>query len=163
MTAQAREHLKHEVMVGGGFNMLFNGGIAYWLLSGGPAMAWTGSSSFVVDIFATAFILPFIVALIVIPMHKRKLAKGTLETMNFGADSLLQGWVNRLPKSTLGNAFCFGIIGMCLAPPLPLLAFYLGGVELIAPLYYSIFKGIWAGLMAGVLVIPMVMYALRRQ
>ncbi|MFT4826347.1 MAG: hypothetical protein ACI9J0_004292, partial [Cryomorphaceae bacterium] len=61
MTAQAREHLKHEVMVGGGFNMLFNGGIAYWLLSGGPAMAWTGSSSFVVDIFATAFILPFIV------------------------------------------------------------------------------------------------------
>lgn len=161
MTAQARDHLKHEVIVSGGSNMIFNGGIAYWLLSGGPAMAWTGSSSFVVDIFATAFILPFIVALIVIPMHKRKLAKGTIETVDFGAGSLLQRWVNRLPESTLGNAFCFGIIGLCFVAPLPLLAFYLSGVEQIVPLHYSIFKGIWAGIMAGVLVIPMVMSALK--
>ncbi len=161
MAAQARDHLKHEVMVGGGSNMIFNGGIAYWLLSGGPAMSWSGSSSFVVDIFATAFILPFIVALIVIPMHKRKLAKGTIEPMDFGADSRLQNWVNRLPVSTAGNAFCFGIIGMCLAAPLPLIGFYLAGVEQIIPLYYATFKGIWAGVMAAVLVIPMVMSALR--
>jgi hypothetical protein len=161
MTAKAKQHLKHEAMVGGVSNTVFNGGIAWWLLKGGSALSWSGSNSFVVDIFATAFILPFIVALIVIPMHKRKLANGKIATMDFGPGSYLQGWVNRLPASTLGNAFWFGIAGMCLVAPIPLIAFYLTGVEQIAPLNYAIFKGIWAGLMAAALVIPMVMSALR--
>ena len=161
MTAQAKDHLKHEALVGGISNMVFNGLIAWLLLKGGAALTWGGDNSFVVDIVATAFILPFIVALIVIPMHKRKLAKGSIEPMNFGKNSSLQGWVNRLPASTLGNAFCFGIAGMRLVAPIPLAAFYLGGIEQIPPTNYAIFKGVWAGLMAAVLVIPMVMSALR--
>jgi hypothetical protein len=161
MTAQAISHLKHEALVGGVSNTIFNGLIAWLLLKGGAALTWGGANSFVVDIIATAFILPFIVALIVIPMHKRKLAKGTIEPMNFGENSSLQGWVNRLPVSTLGNAFWFGIAGMCLVAPIPLAAFYLGGIEQIPPANYAIFKGVWAGLMAAVLVIPMVMSALR--
>jgi hypothetical protein len=161
MSDQARNHLKHEVIVGGGSNTLFNGLIAWWLLKDGDALSWGGSNSFVVDIFATAFLLPFIVALIVIPMHKRKLAKGNIATMDFGSGSRLQGWVNRLPASTLGNALCFGMVGMCLIAPLPLIGFFLTGVEQIVPVHYAIFKGLWAGLMAGVLVIPMVMSALR--
>lgn len=162
MTDQARNHLKHEALVGGLSNAVFNGGIAWWLLKEGPAMSWSGSSSFVVDIFATSFILPFIVALIVIPMHKRKLAGGKISTMDFGSESRVQNWVNRLPASTLANAFWFGIAGIFLAAPLPLLAFYLAGVEQIVPLHYAIFKGLWAGSMAAILVLPMVMSALRR-
>ena len=140
---------------------MFNGLIAWWLLAGGSALGWTGDSSFVIDIFATAFLLPFIVALIVMPLQKRKLNKGQLSTIDLGAGSPLQSIVNRLPGSTLANAFCFGLAGMCLIAPLPLLGFYLAGVEQIAPLNYAIFKGLWAGLMAAVLVVPMVMSALR--
>ena len=162
MTDQARNHLKHEALVGGLSNTVFNGGIAWWLLKGGPAMSWSGGSSFVVDIIATSFILPFIVALIVIPMHKRKLARGKISTMDFGPGSRVQGWVNRLPTSTLANAFWFGLAGICLAAPPPLLAFYLAGVDQIVPLHYAIFKGLWAGAMAAILVLPMVMSALRR-
>jgi len=161
MSAQARQHLKRESLIGGISNTAFNGLIAWWLLAGGSALTWLGGNSFVVDIFATAFILPFIVALIVIPIHKRKLAKGTIDTMDFGAGSRLQSWVNRLPASTPGNAVWFGMIGMCLVAPLPLMGFYLAGVEQIAPLHYAIFKGLWAGLMAAILVVPMVMSALR--
>ncbi len=159
MTAKA--HLKHEALVGGVSNTVFNGLIAWLLLKGGGALTWSGSSSFVVDIFATAFILPFIIALIVIPIHKRKLTKGAIAVMDFGPGSRLQAWVNRLPASTLGNAFWFGIVGMCLAAPIPLVAFYLAGVEQIIPLHYAIFKGLWAGLMAAALVVPMVISALR--
>lgn len=162
MIEQAKQHLRHEALVGGLSNAVFNGGIAWWLLKDGPALAWSGEHSFVIDIFATAFILPFIVALIVIPMHRRKLAHGSISTMDFGLHSGVQRWVNRLPQSTAGNAFWFGLIGLCLAPVLPLIGFYLAGVEQIEPVSYATFKGLWAGLMAAVLVIPMVMSALRK-
>ena len=161
MNTDAKAHLRHEAVVGGVSNTLFNGVIAWLLLKGGSALSWSGSNSFVVDILATAFILPFIVALIVIPIHKRKLAKGRINTMNFGPESTLQAWVNRLPTGLLGNAFWFGVAGMSLVAPLPLIGFYIAGVEQIAPLNYAIFKGVWAGLMAAILVIPMVMSALR--
>jgi hypothetical protein len=45
--------------------------------------------------------------------------------------------------------------------PATLLGFQLAGVEKIAPLSYAIFKGVWAGLVAAVLVVPMVLIALR--
>ena len=41
------------------------------------------------------------------------------------------------------------------------LGFYIAGIVVVAPLHYAIFKGIWAGLMAAVLVVPMVLLALR--
>ena len=162
MTSNTKQHLRHEALVGGISNAVFNGGIAWWLLKDGPALAWSGEHSFVIDIFATAFLLPFIVALIVIPIHRRKLARGKISTMDFGLDSRIQRWVNRLPPSTPANAFWFGLTGLCLAPVLPLMGFYSLGVEQIEPLNYAIFKGFWAGLMAAILVIPMVMSALRK-
>ena len=45
--------------------------------------------------------------------------------------------------------------------PITLAGFYLLGVEQVSPLHYAIFKGLWAGLMAGILVVPMVLVALR--
>jgi len=161
MTTNSYSHLKHEALVGGVSNTVFNGLIAWWMLAGGAALGWGGSNSFVIDIFATAFLLPFIVAVIVMPMQKKKLAKGALSPINLGADSVLQSLVNRLPQSTFANACCFGLAGMALVAPLPLIGFYLAGVEQIPPLNYAVFKGLWAGAMAAVLVIPMVMSALR--
>ena len=134
MTDQARQHLKKEIMIGGGSNMVFNGLIAWLLLRGGEPLGWSGSGNFVGDVIATAFILPFIVALIVIPIHKRKLEKGKIEHMDFGKTSTLHSWVNRLPASTAGNAFWFGIAGMCIFAPLALLTFLIAGVEQFTPL-----------------------------
>lgn len=161
MSDHAHEHLRHEVLVGGISNMFFNGVIAWLLLKGGPAQTWGGSHSFAIDIIATAFILPFIVALIVIPLQKSKLAKGKLVPINLGPLSKLQALVNRLPGSTFLNALIFGLLGMCVIAPLTLLGFYLLGVTAVSPLHYAIFKGIWAGAMAGLLVLPMVLSALR--
>ena len=63
----ARSHLRHEVLVGGISNTIFNGLIAWLLLKSGPALGWGGQNSFAVDMLATGLLLPFIVALIVIP------------------------------------------------------------------------------------------------
>jgi hypothetical protein len=161
MSAQAKKYLKHEIFITGISNGLFNALIAWLLLKEGPALIWGGDKGFVGDLTASAFILPFIIALIVISVQKRKLRKGKLQTIDFGAGSALQRMVNRLPQSKTANAFCFGIAGIIIAVPLPLLGFHLIGIEQIEALNYAIFKGIWAGLLSAILIVPMVMSALR--
>lgn len=161
MSAQVAAHLRHEAMVGGVSNTVFNGVIAWLLLKNGAPLAWTGASSFVIDVCATAFLLPFIVALIVIPLQKGKLAKGKLAVIDLGGQSRVQQLVDKMPDSTFANALLFGLAGLCLIAPLTLLAFNLVGVVEVSPLHYAIFKGLWAGLMAAVLVLPMVLVALR--
>jgi hypothetical protein len=159
----ARAHLKHEVLVGGISNTVFNGLIAWLLLRNGPALAWGGEHSFAVDVVATALLLPLIVALIVIPLQRGKLRKGKLQPIDLGSQSIFQGFANRLPSSTFKSAVIFGVLGMCVIAPLTLAGFYLFGVQQVPPINYAIFKGLWAGLMAGVLVVPMVLLALRSE
>jgi hypothetical protein len=159
--ATARDHLRHEMLVGGISNTIFNGLIAWLLLKSGPALAWGGQHSFAVDVIATALLLPFIVALIVIPLQRSKLNKGKLQPIHLGSASFMQRAADKLPAGTFKSALLFGLFGLCIIAPLTLLGFYLVGVEQVHPLNYSIFKGIWAGLMAAVLVVPMVLLALR--
>jgi hypothetical protein len=158
MATDAKKHLHHEVLVGGVSNTFFNGLIAWLLLKSGPALGWGNFSG---DIIATALILPFIVALIVIPLQRGKMNKGKLDPISLGAGSFMQSLADRFPASVFKSALLFGLLGMCVIAPLTLLGFYLLGVQQVAPVHYAIFKGLWAGLMAGLLVIPMVLCALR--
>ncbi len=161
MSQDASAHLRHEVLVGGISNMVFNGLIAWLLLRGGSALTWGGEHSFVVDVLATAFLLPFIVALIVIPLQRGKLRKGKLQPLSLGQDSALQSLADRFPDSVFKGALLFGLIGVAVVAPLTLLGIYLAGIQSFQPAAYAAFKGVWAGLMAGLLVIPMVLVALR--
>ncbi len=159
--AYAIDHLRHEILVGGISNTIFNGLIAWLLLRSGPALQWSGKHSFAVDVIATGLLLPLIVALIVIPLQRAKLAKGKLQAIDLGPSSFIQSIANRMPASTWKSALLFGLFGMCVIAPVTLVGFQLAGVEQIAPLSYAIFKGVWAGLVAAVLVVPMVLIALR--
>ena len=154
-------HLQHEALVGGVSNAFFNGLIAWLLLRNGPALAWGGEHSFAVDVIATSLLLPLIIALIVIPLQRSKLSRGKLHSINLGAGSRLQGIADRFPTSTFKSALLFGLLGICLIAPLTLAGFFALGIDSVAPLHYAVFKGIWAGLMAAVLVLPMVLLALR--
>lgn len=157
----SREHIRNDVLVSVISNTLFNGLAAWLLLRGGPALRWSGEHSFVVDVVATGLLLPLIVALIFIPLQRGKLNKGKLQAINLGAASSLQSVADLFPASTFKNALLFGLIGMVIIAPLTLLGFYLVGVEEASPPQYAVFKGIWAGLVAGILVVPMVLIALR--
>ena len=161
MATSDTAHLQHEALVGGVSNAFFNGLIAWLLLRNGPALAWGGEHSFAVDVIATSLLLPLIIALIVIPLQRSKLSKGKLQSINLGAGSRLQAIADRFPTSTFKSALLFGLLGMCLIAPLTLAVFFALGIESVAPLHYALFKGVWAGLMAAVLVLPMVLLALR--
>ena len=161
MSQDPRSHLRHEVLVGGISNMVFNGLIAWLLLRGGAALTWGGEHSFMIDVFATALLLPFIVALIVIPLQRGKLRKGKLQPISLGTDSALQSLADRFPNSVFKSALLFGLIGVAVIAPITLLGIYLAGIQSFEPTAYAVFKGVWAGLMAGLLVVPMVLVALR--
>ena len=161
MSRDARAHLKREALVGGISNAVFNGLIAWLMLRGGPDLYWTGTNSFVIDILATAFLLPFIVALIVIPLHRRKLRKGVLQPMKLEAGSLLQSLADLFPRGLVKSSLLFGFAGMLIFAPMALLFIYAGGIAFFTPAAYAAFKGAWAGLMAAALVIVMVLVALR--
>jgi hypothetical protein len=154
-------HLKHEALVSGVSNAFFNGIIAWLLLRSGPALQWGGEHSFAVDIIATALLLPLIVALIVIPLQRSKLRKGKLQAISLAKTSGLQQFADCFPRATGKSALLFGLTGLLVVAPLTLAGFYVLGVEEVVPLNYALFKGLWAGAMAAVLVLPMVLVALR--
>lgn len=161
MTTSTAGHLRHETLVGGLSNAIFNGLVAWLLLRGGSALSWGGEHSFVVDILATAFLLPMIVALIVIPLQRRKLQRGELPVMDLGSASALQRLANRFPDEVLPSALLFGLLGLSTIAPLTLLGLRLAGIAEFAPVHYAVFKGLWAGLVAALMVLPMVLCALR--
>lgn len=154
-------YIKKETAISGISNTVFNGVIAWLLLRGGDALQWGGQHSFVIDLFATAFLLPFIVAFIVIPLQRRKVRQEKLPAMALDLESHTQRMVSRLPDSLFVNALLFGLAGTLLFAPLALLSFWALAIEQVQPVNYAIFKGFWAGLMATVLVIPMLMVGLR--
>lgn len=161
-TATASDHIRHEILVCGISNTLFNGLSAWLLMKNGPALRWQGDHSFVVDVIATGLLLPLIVALIVIPLQRGKLNSGKLPAIDLGDSSIMQSLANRFPASTPKSAGLFGLIGMLVIAPLTLAGFYLLGIDQVSPEQYAVFKGLWAGLIAAVLVVPMVLIALRK-
>lgn len=140
MADDAISHLKHEALVGGGSNAVFNGLIAWLLIRNGPPLQWGGDHSFAVDVLATAFLLPLIVALIVIPLQRGKLRKGKLSAITLDPSSLLQKVADRFPAGTGQCAFLFGLVGLLVIAPVTLAGFYLFGVQQVSPLAYALFK-----------------------
>jgi hypothetical protein len=161
MGSGAEAHLKREALIGGVSNAIFNGLIAWLILRGGPDLAWGGEHSFVIDLLATAFLLPLIVALIVIPLQRRKLTRGDLHPIRLSQGSRLQRVADRFPAATVKSSLLFGLVGLFVFAPIALLVIYAAGIETFSPAGYAIFKGAWAGLLAAALVVIMVLVALR--
>lgn len=161
MDTGLKKHLWKEAVVGGVCNALANGWIAWLLMRGGPDLVWGGSHSFATDILATAFLLPLIVALIVIPLQRRQLARGRLQPIDPACLGVLGGVVARFPRGLFASALLFGLVGLASFAPLALLGIYAAGISAFSPQDFAVFKGVWAGLMAGVLVVGIVLVGLR--
>ena len=153
-------YLRIESIIGGVSNAFFNGVIAWLMLRNAPDRTWSGSTSFAADMVITGFLLPFIVALIVIPIQRGKLRKGKVDTLELDNQSLLSRCTKRLPHSTFRSALIFGSVGALLIAPVTLFCFWVMGIGSVPTMNYIMFKTVWTGLLAALLVIPMVVYAL---
>lgn len=162
MNPELTKHIKKDITVNGVTNAFFNWLAAYLLMKSTPPLEWWGKHSFGIDVIATAFILPFIVALIVIPVSRRKHAKGKLPAWIPNPDSSIESIIARFPRSLFLSALLFGLIGTVVFASVTLLGFYLAGIETVDPVKYSFFKGIWAGFIAFCLAGPMIMLGVKK-
>jgi hypothetical protein len=162
MAQKLTTYLKHECSVNGLTNAFFNGLICWLLIKNSGTITWWGAHNFGYDILATGFILPFIVTLIVIPIQRRKTAKNKTPAFRLDTSNTTQAILSKFPASNIGRASYFGIVGMVIIGGISLLALALAGVQDFTPLEYSIFKGLWAGLLSAILVVPMILLALHK-
>ncbi len=158
-----KTYLTREVTTNGLSNAFFNGLACWYLIKDKGDMIWWGAHSFGVDILATAFILPWIVALIIIPLQKVKLRKQKTFTwdVNNHPDHGMYFLAKRFPEKLWLNAILFGLIGMLFFAPTLLLLIFFSGAEVFTAGEYAIFKGIWAGALAALLTTPMILVGLR--
>jgi len=153
--------IQRVTLVSGASNMVFNGLAAWLLLGGGANLTFAGNHSFAVDVAATAFILPFIVTLIVIPLNRRKRVANKLDAVRLDPAHWLEARLLGFPNQLTLQACIFGAATLLLATPLTLLPLWLLGIHEFTPLGYSVFKGVWAGLIAAALTRPMLLLAVR--
>ena len=153
--------IRRETLVSGLSNTLFNGLIAWLLLRTGSNLTLTGEHSYAIDVMATAFILPFIVTLIVIPLNQRKRAAGKAPSVQLDSGQWLQAALLKFPDKLWRRALCFGLLTMLVVTPLTLVPLWALGIHEFTPLAYSLFKGVWAGLVAAILTRPMLLLALQ--
>lgn len=152
-----RQHICKEVMINGVCNAVLNGYIAWLIIKERASLAMWGAEGFAFDLLATAFLLPFIIALIVIPLSRHKVSKGKIPNICWDADSPLHGLLQRLPQGLMLRALEFGLAGLLIVAPLTLLALLFLGATSFTPLQFAIFKGLWAGLLGGLVVAPLIM------
>lgn len=159
VSATLSVHIKREIIINGVMNTLFNGVIAWWLLKDGGTLTLWGAEGFAIDLAATGTILLFIVALIVMPLNSGKVKKGKLEPTSWQPDNALHRLLQRLPASLFMRALCFALAGLMVLAPLTIAALSVFGIELMEPLNYAIFKGLWAGGIAALMTAPMILLA----
>ncbi len=88
------------------------------------------------------------------------MSKGKALGLEWDHNRLLHGILSKFPKNTFFTSLIFGIFVLLVVVPLTLGLLSITGLTQMSPMTYSIFKGIWAGALAGIMVWPIVTYAL---
>lgn len=152
---------KIETVANGIINAIINGVLAWLMLGGGDNLTPGGDNSYVADTAATAFVLPFILSLIVIFLNRRKLNAGKISPVELSPGKRLHALLARFPQSIWGQAFLFAVIATLVTTPLVIGLLWMAGLPEIPPATYAIFKGAWTGILAAALVRPAMLVALR--
>ncbi len=161
MTHDVVTHIRNEMITTGVSNAIFNGLFAVSLSKGAEAIAFWGlPESIALDITATSIILLFIVALILIPLNHSKVRKGKVEAFQWDNNKTLHRCWQRLPKGLVARAFCFAALGLTVVTPVSCSYYLILGVESMTSQDYAVTKGLWAGIMAAIMCVPMIQLGL---
>ena len=148
LETSVQEHIRSETKKNFWINLILNGVIAYATLHGIAELTTWGEHSYGRDLIITALILCTILSGIFIAVFRHKCKKEQIVPEDDEGQAL--AWL--LPYSPWLAAPWMGIIGACLAVPplLGLLAVFNLGT--MTPLTYALIKGLWAGVLAAIVV-----------
>jgi len=149
-----QRRLHREVLVNVGTNFVANGSIAWFLFRNSTIVSfWDAEANFGYDLLATGAILAIILAMILIPLQRRALVKTPQLLEGLSSESLpASPWdfgvlaYRPIPFQLI----IYGLSGLLIAA-ITLLVFSISGVTTLTPLQYSVFKGVWTGILAGLI------------
>jgi hypothetical protein len=149
-------HVRRAAISNFVFNMLINGGLAWWLLRGNEFLTAWGAAAYGPDLLATGFLLSAAVAAIVMEINRRKAVREGSPPMP-GFWEPLRAVSGR---SRWGVCTAAGLIGLVLSA-LAVVVFASLATSLTVPVYASL-KGLWAGMLAAAIVGPATVLGLER-
>ena len=143
-----------EQGVGSGvFNFVLNGVIAWLLFRSLEHVPLWGQQSIAGDTIGTCFFLPFLTALIVTPLVRRRVSGGSLAALGWTRESHpALGW---LPQGTFARAFVLGLGCALLLGPASVWALGRLNVSELTLWSFVGFKAAFAGILA-LLVTPVI-------
>ncbi len=155
MSKQFSAHVRREAVTNGITNAFFNGVIAWFLVKNRNVIPVWGEEGLAVDFAATSLILVFIVTLIVIPLARRKVAKGEYPGAVWQA-GVVRTFLDFMARRHLvACALLLGLMSVLVFVPPVLLMTELLGIAEFTPAHFALFKGFWAGLVAAGMVVVM--------
>ena len=160
MSDALNAHIRREAIASGVINAVINGLIIWSLKKDGGLIPRGGDQGFAIDIVITAFLLLLLVAVIVIAIQRKKLSKGELSAFTWDTDRASHRMLSRFPHSAWASGFLFGMFGIFIVAPVTLAPMALLGITQMAPAVYIIFKALWTGCLAALMVRPIILVAL---
>lgn len=159
MSTASQGYIVKEASTNGVINAFMNGGFAWYLSAEKLSLPVWGGQGVIVDFIATAAILVFILSLIVLPLQRSKVAKHGLGAVQppFAFIRYL-GWL--APQRDLVKALVLALLAALVSLPLIALVFFLGGVDQLSPLAFTLSKALYTGLVAAAVVPLIILFAM---
>lgn len=158
-----KKHIQREVILNGVLNALINGAIAWWIFKELSEVPMWGEHGFAFDLIMTACLLMFFLSLIVMVLHRRKVAKGSMISQPWDSSKPLHCLLRRSPRSPFLSALLFGALGLFIVAPVTLLPLVLLDINTLSPVAFALFKALWAGLLGALLVGPVILLGIAEQ
>lgn len=144
-------------------NSIVNGLFAWFLSSGKTHLAIYGGAGVFVDYLATTAILIFILTLIVLPMQRKKAPLNM--PVNTATPSYYSTFFAYMSAyRNIAIALLLALYGLILVAPLLLVIFEaisIFGVSELSRLHYSVAKGLLMGIVAALVVRPIIYIAFK--
>jgi len=154
-----QDHIRSETRKNIIINVILNAVIAYATLHSLAEISTWGDKGYGKDLMITGFILCAILGGIFIALFRRK--RNKREIVPMGDEGQTLAWL--LPYSPWLAAPWMGILGACLAAPALLGLLALFDINTLTPISYSLIKGLWAGVLAAIVVPIAIQQGLRAQ
>ncbi|WP_320836776.1 hypothetical protein [Zhongshania sp.] len=160
-----RSYLLRESFVSGLSNAVINGGFAWYLSAGRDRLPILGGNGVLADFIATAVILVFVLSLIVLPLQQ----KHALKKVRVGAEPpliFLKLFAHIAIRRNALKALMLAIYAGVISLPVLFMMFLALDVDGLSRMQYVLSKSLFTGLLAGLVVMPIVymaLYPLRKQ
>ena len=155
-----KKHIQREVMLSGVLNALINGLLAWWVFKDVNEVPMWAEHGFAKDLVMTSCLLMFFLSLIVIVLHRRKVAKGIMASQLWDSSKSLHCLLRRSPQSPFLSALLFGALGLFIVAPVTLLPLVVLDINVLSPAAFALFKALWSGLLGALIVGPVILLGL---